>query len=84
MYTPFILDSVATKGELLQQLLVDFSLEWGVFTFRIFKQGKWQHVTIDDRLPAKKETRRCLFAIGVDTENEAGMSLCNNFYVYEY
>jgi len=40
---------VATKPDLLQGLIVDFSLEWGVFTFRIFKDGKWKHVTIDDR-----------------------------------
>jgi len=63
---------VATKPDLMQGLIVDFSLEWGVFTFRIFKDGKWKHVTIDDRLPANKDTRVCTFAVGVDTENAAG------------
>jgi len=64
--------TVASKPDLLSELLVDFSLDWGVFTFRIFKDGKWRHVTIDDRLPAHKETRVLLFAVGVDNINASG------------
>ena len=58
--------AVATQPKLLNHLLVDWSEEWGVFTFRVFKDGKWRHVTVDDRLPAKKDSRTCLFAVGVD------------------
>ena len=55
----------------LQALLVDFSLDAGVFTFRVFKDGKWQHVTIDDRLPAT-EDNNCVYTVGVDFETNAG------------
>lgn len=63
--------SLTVTSLLLQTLLVDFSLDHGVFTFRVFKEGKWQHVTVDDRLPASEENQ-CIYAVGVDNESNSG------------
>lgn len=49
--------SVATKPDMLRSLFVQWDREQGVFTVRVFKEGKWREVTVDDRLPARKKTR---------------------------
>jgi len=61
--------TVATKLDLLKALFVDWSLDWGVFTVRLFKNGKWHHVTVDDRLPARKDSKTLLFAVGLDASD---------------
>ncbi|EKX41715.1 hypothetical protein GUITHDRAFT_141718 [Guillardia theta CCMP2712] len=64
--------SVATKLEQLQSLFVEWNTECGVFVIRVFKKGKWKKVIIDDRLPAKKDSRALLFSAGVDAQGSFG------------
>jgi hypothetical protein len=57
---------VATRGELLGTLFVKWDPAAGLAAVRVCKDGAWRVVVIDDRLPARRSTRRPLYAVGVD------------------
>ncbi len=42
---------LATHPELLKNLIVHDGLEFGFAVFQFFKNGKWQYVIVDTRIP---------------------------------
>jgi hypothetical protein len=40
----------------------------GLAAVRVYKDGAWRTVVVDDRLPARRATRRPLYAVAVDTD----------------
>ena len=53
---------LATRPELLQNLIVHDGIEQGFSAFQFFKNGKWEQVLIDTRIPYNKETKTPLYA----------------------
>ena len=52
------LSMLATNPELLSNIFVGYTGacdEFGIYTLRFFKNGKWEHVTVDNRLPCKAD-----------------------------
>ena len=54
--------TLATRAELLKNLFVYESLKYGFCVFRFFKNGEWQYVFIDTRLPYNKDSKTPLYA----------------------
>lgn len=48
------------------------SFQFGVFIFRFFKNGKWEYVIIDSRIPMNPETKSPLY--GKCTTTSTGAS----------
>jgi hypothetical protein len=73
---------VATRKELLKNLFA--STEYaskGIYTIRFFKNGKWKHVNIDDRIPCDStaDPPRPIYARCVN-ENELWVMLLEKAY----
>lgn len=49
------LSVVATRADLLENLIISTHPECGFYQFQFFKKGKWVTVTVDDYLPCGKD-----------------------------
>lgn len=59
---------LATRPELLENLFYYNGIQHGFCVFRFFKNGEWQYVFVDTRIPFNKETKTPLYARCADSE----------------
>ena len=59
---------LATNPELLKNLIYHDGIEYGYGVFRFFKNGEWQFVVIDTRIPYSPSTKEPLYARCVDPQ----------------
>ena len=59
---------LATNPELLKNLIYHDGIEYGYSVFRFFKNGEWQFVVIDTRIPYSPSTKEPLYARCVDPQ----------------
>jgi hypothetical protein len=52
---------LSTHPELLQNLIVYDGIEHGFAVFQFFKNGKWQYVIVDTRIPFNQATKAPLY-----------------------
>jgi hypothetical protein len=57
---------LATRPELLKNLIVHDGIEHGFAVFQFFKNGKWQHVIIDTRIPYNSTQKVPLYGHNAD------------------
>ena len=69
----------ATRPELLQNLIVYDGIKSGFAAFQFFKNGKWEGVVIDTRIPFNKDTKLPLYAKCADA-NEYWVPLLEKAY----
>lgn len=51
----------STNGELLQNLLYCDGIKYGFAVFQFFKDGRWQYVMVDTRIPYHPQTKTPLY-----------------------
>ena len=59
---------LATNPELLRNLIYHDGMQYGFSVFRFFKNGKWQFVVIDTRIPYSSQHKEPLYARCVDSQ----------------
>ena len=57
---------LATNSKLLDNLIVADGIQWGFAVFRFFKNGKWQYVIVDTRLPCYSVNKHIAYAQCLD------------------
>jgi hypothetical protein len=57
---------LATHPEMLNNLIVYDGIEHGFAVFQFFKNGKWQHVVVDTRIPYRTNEKCPLYAFCTD------------------
>lgn len=78
----FFIESVMTLSvhpDLLKNLIVYDGLEYGFAVFQFFKNGKWQYVIVDTRIPYNSATKAPLYAQCADP-NEFWVPLIEKAY----
>lgn len=58
--------SVAVNPEILWNLIVKDGLQYGFAVFKFFKNGEWQYVKIDTRIPYNPATKQPLYGYCAD------------------
>ena len=51
----------STNSELLQNLIYHDGIKYGFAVFQFFKNGRWQHVMVDTRIPYNPQTKLPLY-----------------------
>ena len=70
---------LATHPELLKNLIVHDGLEHGFAVFQFFKNGKWQYVIVDSRIPYNQASKTPLYGHCADP-NEFWVPLMEKAY----
>jgi calpain len=52
---------LATHPELLRNMIVHDGIEFGFSVFQFFKNGKWQYVIVDTRIPYNQQGKTPLY-----------------------
>ena len=52
---------LSTHPDLLQNLIVYDGIQYGFAVFQFFKNGKWQHVIVDTRIPHNQSAKTPLY-----------------------
>lgn len=73
------LSTVATRPDLLENLIVSSHPEKGFYQFQFYKEGKWVTVTVDDYLPCEGPTGFPVYAKSKDYD-ELWVSLIEKAY----
>ena len=60
--------TLATNPDLLQNLIYHDGMEFGYSVFRFFKNGRWQFVVIDTKIPYSAASKEPLYARCVDPQ----------------
>jgi calpain len=71
--------NLATKPELLLNLIVFNGIEYGFAVFQFFKNGEWQHIIVDTRIPYNNATKTPLYGHCADP-NEFWVPLMEKAY----
>jgi len=69
----------ATRPELLENLIVCDGIKAGFAAFQFFKNGKWEGVVIDTRIPYNKDSQSPIYAKCADP-NEYWVPLIEKAY----
>tara|TARA_B110000305_G_C19439053_1_gene640737 strand:+ start:193 stop:1578 length:1386 start_codon:yes stop_codon:yes gene_type:complete len=69
----------STNPELLNNLIVHDGIQYGFAVFQFFKNGKWQHVIVDTRIPYNSQTKTPLYGYCQDL-GEFWVSLMEKAY----
>ena len=70
---------LSTHHELLQNLIVYDGLEYGFAVFQFFKNGRWQYVIVDSRIPYNAQAKTPLYGHCADP-NEFWVPLMEKAY----
>jgi len=70
---------LSTHAELLQNLIVFDGLEYGFAVFQFFKNGRWQYVIVDSRIPYNPQSKTPLYGHCADP-NEFWVPLMEKAY----
>ena len=70
---------LSTNPELLNNLIVYDGMQHGFAVFQFFKNGKWQHVIVDTRIPYNTQSKTPLYGHCTDL-NEFWVSLMEKAY----
>ncbi len=70
---------LATHPDLLQNLIVHDGIEYGFAVFQFFKNGKWQYVIVDTRIPYNQSSKTPLYGHCADP-NEFWVPLLEKAY----
>jgi calpain, invertebrate len=70
---------LSTHGDLLQNLIVYDGLEYGFAVFQFFKNGRWQYVIVDTRIPYNPQSKTALYGHCADP-NEFWVPLIEKAY----
>lgn len=71
--------ALSTHPELLKNLIVYDGMEYGFAVFQIFKNGRWQYVIVDTRLPYNPSAKTPLYGHCADP-NEFWVPLMEKAY----
>eukprot|EP01106_Pelomyxa_sp_JSP_P017441 TRINITY_DN711_c0_g1_i4.p1 TRINITY_DN711_c0_g1~~TRINITY_DN711_c0_g1_i4.p1 ORF type:complete len:613 (-),score=122.87 TRINITY_DN711_c0_g1_i4:68-1906(-) len=72
------LSGVATREDLINDVVIAWKPELGVFVGRLYKNGKWEYIIVDDRIPCNAQ-RKPIFASCKDP-NEQWVMLLEKVY----
>lgn len=70
---------LSTHPDLLQNLIVHDGIEYGFAVFQFFKNGKWQYVIVDTRIPYNQSSKTPLYGHCADP-NEFWVPLLEKAY----
>lgn len=70
---------LSTHGDLLQNLIVYDGLEYGFAVFQFFKNGRWQYIIVDTRIPYNAQAKTPLYGHCADP-NEFWVPLIEKAY----
>jgi len=70
---------VATRADLLKEVVIDYLQDIGLFICRLYKNGEWITVPVDDRLPCRIKDKHPIFAHCKD-KNEMWVPLMEKAY----
>ena len=74
---------MATRSELLHDLILYDGLEYGVVVIQFFKDGVWKPVVVDTKLPYDPKSKKLLYARG-DRDDEFWVSYLEKAYAKLY
>lgn len=70
---------LSTHPELLRNMIVHDGIEYGFAVFQFFKNGKWQYVIVDTRIPYNQQGKTPLYGQCADP-NEFWVPLMEKAY----